>query len=122
MRTRDQIASRLRHNLWQEEAGIMFVGYQARETLGRGIIEGARRIKIFGEGIEVQGQTWAVNGFSAHTDQRIFLDWLGKTRAKISSWSTARRTHSKALQMQFRINSSCGLTLPHGRRQSGANI
>lgn len=38
MRTRDQIALRLRHNLWQEEAGIMFIGYQARETLGRGII------------------------------------------------------------------------------------
>ncbi|MEA3356063.1 MAG: MBL fold metallo-hydrolase [Candidatus Bipolaricaulota bacterium] len=77
-----RIIHHLKHNLWREKSGIVFVGYQARGTLGRQIIEGANRVKIFGEEIQVRAQRWTVNGFSAHADQGILLDWLGKTEAE----------------------------------------
>jgi metallo-beta-lactamase family protein len=78
MCTGGRIIHHLRHNLWREESGVILVGYQARGTLGRAIIDGAKRVNIFGEEIAVQAQVWTVNGFSAHADQPILLDWLGK--------------------------------------------
>lgn len=82
MCTGGRIIHHLRHNLWREEAGIIFVGYQARGTIGRQIVDGAKKVNIFGEKTVVRAQMWTVNGFSAHADQSILLDWLGKTRAK----------------------------------------
>jgi metallo-beta-lactamase family protein len=78
MCTGGRIIHHLRHNLWREECGVILVGYQARGTLGRAIIDGADRVNIFGEETAVRAQVWTVNGFSAHADQPILLDWLEK--------------------------------------------
>jgi len=78
MCTGGRIIHHLRHNLWREECGVILVGYQARGTLGRAIIDGAHRVNIFGEETAVRAQVWTVNGFSAHADQPILLDWLEK--------------------------------------------
>jgi metallo-beta-lactamase family protein len=82
MCTGGRIIHHLRHNLWKEEAGVIFVGYQARGTIGRQIIEGADHLKIFGEETAVRAQVWTVNGFSAHADQPILVNWLKKTEAE----------------------------------------
>jgi metallo-beta-lactamase family protein len=82
MCTGGRIIHHLRHNLWKEEAGVIFVGFQARGTIGRQIVEGAKDVNIFGEETVVRAQVWTVNGFSAHADQPILIDWLKKADAK----------------------------------------
>lgn len=54
----------------------MFVGYQARGTLGRYLLEGPREVRIHGRMHPVEAQITKINGFSAHADQDELIHWL----------------------------------------------
>ena len=82
MCTGGRILHHLRHNLWHERSGVLFVGYQAVGTLGRRIVDGAERVRIFGEEIAVAAHVWTTNGFSSHADQPILLDWIRRASPK----------------------------------------
>lgn len=76
MCTGGRIKHHLRNNLERPESTILFVGYQAYGTLGRYILEGAHRVRLFGQMLSVHARIEKVNGMSAHADQAELLDWL----------------------------------------------
>jgi len=63
-------------NIGRPESTILFVGYQARETLGRQILEGAPEIRILGRTVPVRARVAKINGFSAHADRKGLARWL----------------------------------------------
>jgi len=78
MCTGGRILHHLKHRLWNPRNALLFVGYQAKGTLGRDIIDGAKFIKIFHEEIIVKAKVHTINGFSAHADQRELLEWMSE--------------------------------------------
>jgi metallo-beta-lactamase family protein len=54
----------------------LFVGYQAPRTLGRRIQEGVSPVYIHNHPIENKIEIRRVEGYSAHADKEMLLDWL----------------------------------------------
>lgn len=59
---------------------ILFIGYQARNSLGRHISDGSKEVKIFGKPIPVKCRVKSISGYSAHADQPLLLSWLNNSR------------------------------------------
>lgn len=59
-----------------ENATVVFVGFQAAGTTGRRVQEGEREVKIMKQWVEVNCRVEKVEGFSAHADWKAVLRWL----------------------------------------------
>ena len=80
MCTGGRIKHHIYNNIDRPESVILFVGYQARGTLGRQLLEGADRVRLFGEECQVLSRIEKVNGMSAHADRRELLEWLRRIK------------------------------------------
>jgi metallo-beta-lactamase family protein len=71
---------RVRHhlldNLPRTDSTILFVGFQAQGTLGRAILDGARRVRISGRDAVVRAMIRRLDSYSAHADRRELIEWI----------------------------------------------
>lgn len=70
-----RIVHHLKHNLWKSANHLIFVGFQAMGTLGRRLVDGERRVRLFGQDIVVKAKVHTIGGFSAHAGQAELLAW-----------------------------------------------
>jgi metallo-beta-lactamase family protein len=72
-----------RRYLSDPKSAILFIGYQAKDSLGRRILEGAKSVKIMGEEVPIRCKVKSISGYSAHADQAGLLKWLKPMRQSL---------------------------------------
>jgi metallo-beta-lactamase family protein len=76
MCTGGRIKHHLVNNISKIRNTILFVGYQAVGTLGRQIVDKAKKVRILGKRYRVKARVVEIDGFSAHADKDELVRWL----------------------------------------------
>jgi metallo-beta-lactamase family protein len=71
-----RVLHHLRGNIGDPKTTILFVGFQAENTLGRKLLQGDKIARIYGEEFEVRAKIEEIDGYSAHADEGELLDFI----------------------------------------------
>lgn len=82
MCTGGRIRHHFKHRIWNQNNTIVFIGFQAQGTLGRLLVEGAKKIKMFGDTFVVRATIETLGGFSAHAGQKELIEWAANFEPK----------------------------------------
>jgi len=82
MCTGGRIRHHFKHRLWREQNTVLFIGFQAKGTLGRLLVDGMKKVRLFGDEYLVRARIETLGGFSAHAGQSELLDWAKQFETK----------------------------------------
>ncbi|MEX1023682.1 MAG: MBL fold metallo-hydrolase [Planctomycetota bacterium] len=77
MLTGGRILHHLKQRLGDSRTTLVLGGFQAEETRGRRLEEGAKFLRIHGQDIPVKAHIERLTGLSAHADRTELLRWIG---------------------------------------------
>ncbi len=106
MCTAGRIKFHLKHHLWNQKNTLLFVGYQAEGTLGRQILEGAKKVQIMGFEIAVKAKVRHIDSFSSHIDGKGLVRWLGRMRRKPKKLFIVHGEETSAKDLEQRLRSA----------------
>ena len=79
-----RIVHHLLHGLQDPDNTVLFAGWCAPRTLGRRIVDGNKRVRIFGSSVEVKARVASIGAYSAHADRKDLLEFLEPAKARRS--------------------------------------
>jgi metallo-beta-lactamase family protein len=113
------MGGRIQHHLIQRLPDprnlVLFIGYQAVETRGRQIKDGAHEVKIFGEIVPVRAQVAALEQFSDHADVDELLEWLPTFKKTPQSTHIVHGEPASAEALRQAIQKQLGWTVDTAR-------
>jgi metallo-beta-lactamase family protein len=113
MCTGGRVLHHLKQNVWRPECHIVIVGFQARGTLGRRLVDGAEYVKIFGETMRANANVHTIGGLSAHADQVGLLDWYAEFKSRPPVWLVHGESAAQsALAEKLRTKYSAAVKIP----------
>jgi metallo-beta-lactamase family protein len=80
-----RILHHLRNNIEDPKNTIMVVGFMAKDTLGRRIVEREEKVKIFGDEYRLNARVEIFDEFSAHADRNDLLEYVGNTKESLKA-------------------------------------
>ncbi len=110
MCTGGRIMSHLQNHLPDPTTLVLMVGYQAKGSVGRDILEGAKTVRIMGQPVSVRAKVHMLAGLSGHADQKDLLNWFStiapsKPRLIITHGEDVQReTIRRCIKEQFGID------------------
>ena len=98
-----RIVHHLRNNIEDERNTVLLVGFQARHTLGRRLLEHRPEVRIFGLDIPVEAEIVDVAAFSSHADQADLLGFVHACRPTLDRLFLVHGEEPQALALAQRL-------------------
>lgn len=83
MMTGGRVMHHLMRVLPDKNSTVLIIGYQAHGSLGRAIYEGAKKVRVYGQELQVKAKVEAIGAFSAHGDQNKLTRWVQPESGKL---------------------------------------
>ncbi len=112
MCTGGRIRHHLKHNLWRRNAHVVIVGFQARGTPGRALVDGATMFRLGGDEIAVKAKIHTLGGFSAHASQSQLIDWVEGFKRKPEIYLVHGEPEAKGVLGEKLSERGCKVTVP----------
>ena len=109
-----RIKHHLNLNIWNPKSTILFVGYQAPGTLGYEIVNGAKKVTIFGEEFAVNARIEYIEGYSGHADQEWLMNFVYSfyNKPKHIFLVHGEEESQEVLRNKILENTGIGVTIP----------
>ena len=109
-----RIKHHLKHNIWNPKSTKLFVGYQAPGTLGYEIVNGAKKVTIFGEEFAVNARIEYIEGYSGHADQEWLMNFVYSfyNKPKHIFLVHGEEESQEVLRNKILENTGIGVTIP----------
>lgn len=108
-----RIRHHFKHNLWKNSSHVIIVGFQARGTPGRALVDGTKTFRLGSDEIKVNATIHTLGGFSAHASQSQLIEWTNhfqKPRPKL--YLVHGEDEAKAVLRQCLIKQGWDTTIP----------
>ena len=80
-----RILHHFKSTIEDERNTILLVGFMARNTLGRRLVEREKNVRIFGKEYDIHARVSRMNGFSAHGDQKDLVDSVAHLKGRVKT-------------------------------------
>lgn len=87
---------------------LLFVGYQAANTLGRAILDGAKQIEVYHQTLQVKATISKISSLSSHADQPKLLEWLGNIHMEATLFLTHGEDDQRSV-LQEKVQRALGI-------------
>lgn len=110
-----RIVHHLRNNLEDERNTVLIVGFQARNTLGRRLVEHAPEVRIFGVDVLVDAEIVEMREFSGHADRDGLMAFTGRCNPAPDKVFLVHGEEPQALALAQRLqqNGCAEVFVPH---------
>jgi metallo-beta-lactamase family protein len=78
-----RILHHLKNNIENPRHTIVIVGFMAKETLGRRLVEREKTVRIFGRPYQLNAEVVTLNAFSSHADKDGLVDYVRNTGGRL---------------------------------------
>lgn len=92
---------------------LIMLSYQAVDTPGRAIQDGARQVTIKGEAISLQCQVERIDGFGSHSDYNQLMAYISRLRPKLRRVLVNHGERAKAQNLASMINKQFRIQTQH---------
>ena len=108
MATGGRVLHHLKRYLPDRRASVVLVGFQAEQTRGRRLLEGARQVKLLGSYVPVHAEIVELPAFSVHADRVELVDWLRTADSEPDAVYVVHGEADASSAMRARIDEELG--------------
>lgn len=103
-----RVLEHFKHHISDDKSTVLFVGYQAKGTIGQALVDGARNIEIKGKWHTVNAEIVRLDSLSAHADYQEMFEWLAHFTSKPKKVFLTHGEIDSAISLKEKIEQRLG--------------